>query len=98
VHGSSTPLISEELSTAKFEDEKSSAELFDGACIAVHSTGCKVISQISGNSNPPRLDRMFELAMTPFCHDEVPSIIFDQCNDLADFQDDTSLLQIVLKF
>jgi hypothetical protein len=38
---------------AKIEDEKSSAELFEGACITVHRTGCKVIGQVSGNSNPP---------------------------------------------
>jgi len=38
---------------------------------------------------------MFELAMTSFCHNEVPSIIFDQFNDLTDFQDTTSLLQII---
>jgi hypothetical protein len=41
---------------------------------------------------------MFILPMTPFCHDEIPSIIFDQFYDLTDFQDNTSLFQIVLGF
>jgi len=41
---------------------------------------------------------MFILPMAPFCHDEIPPVIFDQGNDLADFQDDTSLLQLGMGF
>lgn len=56
----------------------------------VHCTGSQIIGKVPGNRDPAGFFRMFKLAMTSFCCNQVPSISFDDLNNFPDFQDDTS--------
>jgi len=53
---------------------------------AVHRARGQIIRGMSCNGDPAGLFRVFELAMAPFCRDQVPSISFDD----PYLQDDTS--------
>jgi hypothetical protein len=77
------------LSRAKFEDEKSSSELFESDWL-VHGAGCKIFGQVTGNGDPAGFYRMFELAMASFCCNKVPSVSLDHLDNLTDFQDESS--------
>jgi len=56
----------------------------------VHRSGCKIISQMPGDSYPAGFFRMLILAMTSLCCYDIPSIGLDYFNNLTDFQDATS--------
>jgi hypothetical protein len=56
---------------------------------AVHGTGSQVIGKMPGKGDPARFFRMFVLAVTSFCCNQVPTISFDHLNNFPDFQDDT---------
>ena len=57
---------------------------------AVHGTRSQIIGKMPGNGDPAGFFRMFILAVTSFCCNQVPSISFYYLNNFPDFQDDTS--------
>jgi hypothetical protein len=52
---------------------------------AVERANCDVITKMAGNGNDARLIIVFELAVTAFCPDVTPAVVFNHFDNLSNF-------------